>query len=165
MSEILASVPMYRGGPADLWAAGVPIHDACLQCGCLYVGFQSLVVALLPRQWVICQEFVAAKYPFRARDASLQSWDRSRPACSLHKKLSRMKQKICDGLLPFDEDLECVAGSLQSVLSRCQVWLCDGLHVAEVCNFDMLFVCCWSFGETFRRAAVQKGVSSKVPRS
>ena len=105
--EILASVPMYRGGPADLWAAGVPIHDACLQCGCLYVGFQSLVVALLPRQRVICQEFVAAKYLFRARDASSQLSDCSvfapqKAECrSCDDAMPRMKQKICDVPLPF----------------------------------------------------------------
>ena len=96
MSEILASVPMYRGGPADLWAAGVPIHDACLQCGCLYVGFQSLVVALLPRQKVICQEFVAAKYPFRARDASSQLSDRS--------VFAPQKAESCDDAMPRMKD-------------------------------------------------------------
>jgi len=96
--EILASVPMYRGGPADLWAAGVPIHDACLQCGCLYVGFQSLVVALLPRQRVICQEFVAAKYPFRARDASSQLSD-----CSVFAP-HKAECRSCDDAMPRMKD-------------------------------------------------------------
>ena len=127
--------------------------------------------------------------------ASSQSWDRSRlVASSLHGKQRRscndampgMKQKICDGPLPFGEDWECAAGTLQSVLSRCQVWLCDmlvlswaGLHVAEVSTFDMLFVPCWSWTpqSAFRRVSPwqpwreiseghrPKGVSSKEPRS
>ena len=83
---------------SEILASAVPIHDACLQCGCLYVGFQSLVVALLPRQWVICQEFVAAKYPFRARDASLQLSD-----CSVFAP-QKAECRSCDDAMPRMKD-------------------------------------------------------------